>query len=166
MLVRKDSGIKEWPDLVGKTVVTTAGTTDEQAIRKLNTDKKMNLNIISAKEHSESFLILQTGRAVAFVMDDVLLYGERMKARQPGDWIVVGTPLAKEAYACMLRKDDAPFEKFVNTVLAKAMTSGEGLRIYKKWYESPIPPKGLNLQFPMSPDLAGFYKNPSNTPYQ
>ena len=113
MLVRKDSGIKEWPDLVGKTVVTTAGTTDEQAIRKLNQDQKMNLNIISAKEHSEAFLILQTGRAVAFVMDDVLLYGVKTTARRPSDWVVVGTPLAKEAYACMLRKDDVPFEKFV-----------------------------------------------------
>jgi glutamate/aspartate transport system substrate-binding protein len=166
MMVHKDSGIKDWPDLGGKTVVTGAGTTDERAIQKLNQDQKMNLKIISANEHSESFLLLQSGRAVAFVMDDILLYGDRMTARRPSDWIVVGTPLAKDAYACMLRKDDPQFEKFVNAVLVRAMASGEAARLYKKWFQSPIPPKGLNLDFPISPDLAAFFKNPNNTPYQ
>ena len=89
-----------------------------------------------------------------------------MTARRPSDWIVVGTPLAKDAYACMLRKDDPQFEKFVNAVLVRAMASGEAARLYKKWFQSPIPPKGLNLDFPISPDLAAFFKNPNNTPYQ
>lgn len=166
MMVRKDSGIKDWGDLAGKTIVTTAGSSPELFVRKMNQAKKMNMNIVSAKEHSEAFLHLESGRAVAFVMDDILLYGERMKAKHPGDWIVVGTPLEKDAYACMLRKDDPQFDKFVNNVLTKAMRSGEAARIYKKWFQSPIPPKGLNLEFPMSQDLANFFKKPNNTPYQ
>ena len=88
LLTKKDSGIKDFPDLAGKNVVTTAGTTSERLLRKMNEEKKMNMNIISAKDHGESFLTLETGRAVAFMMDDALLYGEMAKARKPGDWIV------------------------------------------------------------------------------
>ncbi|MCX7169426.1 MAG: transporter substrate-binding domain-containing protein, partial [Proteobacteria bacterium] len=103
LMTRKDSGIKDFPDLASKNVVTTAGTTSERLLRKLNEDKKLNMNIISAKDHGESFLTLETGRAVAFMMDDALLYGEMAKAKSAGDWAVVGTPQSREAYGCMLR---------------------------------------------------------------
>src|SRR6185295_17197494 len=92
LLTRKDSGIKDFPDLAGKTVVTTAGTTSERLIRKMNEEKKMNMNIISAKDHGESFLTVESGRAVAFMLDDALLAGERAKAKKPDDFIIVGTP--------------------------------------------------------------------------
>jgi len=165
LLTRKDSGVRDFADLAGRNVVTTAGTTSERLIRKMNDDKKLNMSIISAKDHGESFLTLETGRAVAFMMDDALLYGELAKAKKPGDWIVTGTPQSLEAYGCMLRKDDAAFKKIVDAALAKAMTSGEAEKIYKKWFQSPIPPKGLNLNFPMSDDVAKLYKSPNDKAY-
>ncbi|MGE5466385.1 MAG: glutamate/aspartate ABC transporter substrate-binding protein [Ignavibacteria bacterium] len=162
LLTKKDSGIKDFPDLAGKNVVTTAGTTSERLLRKYNDDKKLGMNIISAKDHGESFLTLETGRAVAFMMDDALLYGELAKAKKPGDWTVVGTPMSREAYGCMLPKDDTAFKKVVDTALTKAMTSGEAEKIYNKWFMSPIPPKGLNLNMPLSDDMKALYKNPND----
>jgi len=119
LLTRTDSGIHDFPDLAGKNVVTTAGTTSERLLRKLNEDRKMGMNIISAKDHGESFLTLERGSAGAFMMDDALLYGEMAKARMPGDWHVVGTPQSREAYGCMLRKDDPQFKAVVDSTIAR-----------------------------------------------
>lgn len=162
LLTRKNSGIRDFPDLGGKTVVTTAGTTSERLIRKMNEDKKMNMRIVSAKDHGESFLTLESGRAVAFMMDDALLYGEIAKSRKPADWIVVGAPQSREAYGCMLRKNDAPFKKLVDATIAEFETSAEAPILYRKWFQSPIPPKGLNLDFPMSEDIKALYKKPND----
>ena len=166
LLTKKDSGIKDFPDLAGKNVVTTAGTTSERLIRKMNEDKKLGMNIISAKDHGESFLTLETGRAVAFMMDDALLYGEIAKAKKPAEWAVVGTPQSSEAYGCMMRKDDPQFKKLVDTALAKVMTSPEIEKIYTKWFMSPIPPKGLNLNFPMSADNTKAFKSPNDKAFE
>ena len=166
LMTKKDSGIKDFPDLAGKNVVTTAGTTSERLLRKMNEEKKMGMNIISAKDHGEAFLTLETGRAVAFMMDDALLYGEMAKAKRPGDWVVVGTPQSKEAYGCMLRKDDPEFKKVVDAALTKAMTSGDAEKIYNKWFMAPIPPKGLNLNMPMSDDLKALYKAPNDKAFE
>ena len=162
LMVRKDAGIRDFPDLAGKNVVTTAGTTSERLLRKMNEDRQMKMNIISAKDHGESFLTLETGRAVAFMMDDALLYGEMAKAKRPGDWVVTGTPQSKEAYGCMLRKDDAGFKKVVDGALARAMASGEAEKIYSKWFMNPIPPKGLNLNMPLSDEMKALYKSPND----
>ena len=162
LMTKKESGIKDFPDLAGKNVVTTAGTTSERLIRKMNEEKKLGMNIISAKDHGESFLTLETGRAVAFMMDDALLYGELAKARRPADWAIVGTPQSYEAYGCMMRKDDPGFKKVVDAALAKAMTSGEAEAIYKKWFTQPIPPKGLNLNFPPSDAMLKLFKAPND----
>ena len=166
LMTKKESGIKDFPDLAGKNVVTTAGTTSERLIRKMNEEKKLGMNIISAKDHGESFLTLETGRAVAFMMDDALLYGELAKAKRPADWAVVGTPQSFEAYGCMMRKDDPAFKKLVDAALAKAMTSGEAEAIYKKWFTQPIPPKGLNLNFPPSDAMLKLYKAPNDKPFE
>jgi glutamate/aspartate transport system substrate-binding protein len=166
LLTRKDSGIKDFPDLAGKNVVTTAGTTSERLLRKLNEEKAMKMNIISAKDHGESFLTLESGRAVAFMMDDALLAGELAKARRPDDWVITGTPQSREAYGCMLRKDDAPFKKVVDAAIAQAMTSGEAEKLYQKWFLSPIPPKGLNLHLPLSDDMKQLFKNPNDKALQ
>ena len=166
LLTKKDSGIKDFPDLAGKNVVTTAGTTSERLLRKMNEDKQMKMNIISAKDHGESFLTLETGRAVAFMMDDALLYGEIAKAKKPGDWIVTGTAQSKEAYGCMLRKDDPEFKKVVDAALTKAMTSGDAEKIYAKWFMNPIPPKGLNLNMPMSEEMKALYKAPNDKAFE
>jgi glutamate/aspartate transport system substrate-binding protein len=164
LMAKKNSGIKDFPDLKGKTVVTTAGTTSERLLRKMNQDKSMDMNIISAKDHGDSFLTLSTGRAVAFMMDDALLAGERAKSNNPGDFVIVGTAQSHEAYGCMLRKNDPEFKKVVDDAIAKVETSGEGDAIYKKWFESPIPPKGLNLNFSESDDIKALFKSPNDKP--
>ncbi len=162
LLTKKDSGIKDFPDLKGKNVVTTAGTTSERLLRKMNEAEKMNMNIISAKDHGESFLTLETGRAAAFMMDDALLYGEIAKSKKPKDWIVTGAAQSKEAYGCMMRKDDPGFKKVVDAAIAKAETSGEAETIYNKWFTKPVPPKGLNLAMPLSDEMKALYKAPND----
>jgi glutamate/aspartate transport system substrate-binding protein len=124
MMTKKDSGIKDFPDLAGKNVVTTAGTTSERLLRKMNEDKKMAMNIITAKDQGESFMTVETGRAVAFMMDDALLVGERAKARKADDWAIVGKPQSFEAYGCMMRKDDPQFQNMVDGAIAKIETIG------------------------------------------
>ena len=166
LAVAKDGGVKDFADLAGKNVVTTAGTTSERIIRKMNDDQKMNMNIVSAKDHGEAFLTLETGRAVAFMMDDALLYGAIAKAKQPDKWTVVGTAQSKEAYGCMLPKDDAGFKTVVDAALAKVMTSGEAEKIYATWFTSPIPPKSLNLTMPISDDMKALYKSPNDKAFE
>lgn len=162
LMTKKDSGVKDFADLKGKTVVTTAGTTSERLLRKMNQEKNLGMNIISAKDHGDSFQTLETGRAVAFMMDDALLAGERAKAHEPGEWVIVGTPQSREAYGCMMRKDDAEFKKVVDDAIAQYQTSAKGEASYKKWFESPIPPKGLNLNFPLSDDMKALFKSPND----
>ncbi len=166
LLTKTDSGVKDFPDLAGKNVVTTAGTTSERLLRKMNDDNNMKMNIISAKDHGESFLTLETSRAVAFMMDDALLAGERAKAKRANDWVVVGAPQSREAYGCMMRKDDAEFKKLVDATIAKLETGGEAAKLYAKWFSNPVPPKGLNLDFAMSDDMKALFKNPNDKAYQ
>ena len=162
IMVKKDGGIKDWADLKGKNVVTTAGTTSERLLRKMNDDQKLGINIISTKDHGQSFLTLESGRAVAFMMDDALLYGERAKAKNPNDWIVVGKPQSRESYGCMIRKDDAPFKKLSDHVITGLMKDGSINTMYTKWFMQPVPPKGLNLDFPLSEDMKTLFKNPND----
>jgi glutamate/aspartate transport system substrate-binding protein len=162
LLTRRDSGIADFADLAGKNVVTTAGTTSERLLRRMNEQVKPRMSVISARDHGESFLTLETGRAAAFMMDDALLYGERAKARRPGDWVVTGTPQSREAYGCMLRKDDAPFKRLVDAAIARLMTSGEAERLYARWFQGPVPPKGLNLAFPLSEDMKALFRSPND----
>ena len=166
LLVKKDSGIKDFADLKGKNVVVTAGTTSERLIREMNEKDKMGMNVISAKDHGESFLTLQSGRVIAFMLDDALLAGERAKARKPEDWVIVGTPKSKEAYAMMIPKGDADFKRLVDETIAQAETSGEAAKLYQKWFQSPIPPKGLNLDLPLSDDMKELFKSPNDKAFQ
>lgn len=162
LLTRRDSGIKDFGDLAGRNVVTTAGTTSERLLRRMNEERKLGVNVISAKDHGESFLTLETGRAVAFMMDDALLHGELAKAKRPGDWVVTGTPQSREAYGCMLRRDDPAFKQLVDAAIARLMRSGAAAGIYQRWFQSPIPPKGLNLDFPLSEDMKALFKSPND----
>jgi glutamate/aspartate transport system substrate-binding protein len=166
LLTRKDSGVKDFSDLRGKNVVTTAGTTDERLLLKMNGEKAMNMNLISAKDHGQSFLILESGRAVAFVMDEPLLYGELTKARVPADWVITGTPLQTENYACMFRKDDPAFKKLADGVIADLMTSGRAEKLYYKWFNAPVPPRGINLKYPLSPEMKALYAKPNDKAFQ
>ena len=141
LMVKKNSEIKDFPDLKGKTVVTTAGTTSEVLLRAMNEKNSMGMDIISAKDHAESFLILQSDRAVAFMMDDALLAGERAKARNPNDWEIVGTPQSKEAYGMMLPKDDTAFKKVVDDAIAQAETSGRRKNFTRSGFYRRFRPK-------------------------
>jgi glutamate/aspartate transport system substrate-binding protein len=162
LLARKSSGINDFEDLKGKNVVTTAGTTSERLIKSMNADKAMGMNVISAKDHGESFLMLESNRAVAFMMDDALLAGEMAKAKKPDDWHVVGTPQSFEIYGCMVRKGDEGFKKVVDKALSDTFASGEINDIYNKWFLQPVPPKGLNLNFPMSDELKKLIAEPTD----
>ena len=163
LLTKKDSGIQGFDDLKGKTLVTTAGTTSERYIREYNDDKKMDINVISAKDHGEGFLMLENGRADAFMMDDVLLAGEKAKAKNPDEWVIVGEPQSFEIYGCMMRKDDAEFKAVVDEALANVFKSGEINSIYDKWFLNPIPPKNVNLKFEMSDNLKALIANPHDS---
>ncbi|QEY62211.1 glutamate/aspartate ABC transporter substrate-binding protein [Metapseudomonas lalkuanensis] len=162
LLSKKSASINEFDDLKGKNVVTTAGTTSERLLKSMNAEKQMGMNIISAKDHGESFLMLESGRAVAFMMDDALLYGEMAKAKKPDDWVVTGKPQSFEIYGCMVRKDDEAFKKVVDKAIADTFASGEINGIYDKWFTQPIPPKGLNLNFPMSEELKKLVASPTD----
>lgn len=162
LLVKKGSDIKDFADLKGKTVVVTSGTTSEVLLNKLNEEKKLEMRIISAKDHGDSFRTLETGRAVAFMMDDALLAGERAKAKKPDNWEIVGTPQSKEAYGCMMRKDDAEFKKLVDETIVKAQSSGEASKWFETWFKKPIPPKNLNMNFELSDDMKALFKAPND----
>ena len=162
LLSKKDSPYKDFADLKGKNVVTTAGTTSERILKAMNADKQMGMNVISAKDHGEAFNMLESGRAVAFMMDDALLAGEMAKAKKPTDWAVTGTPQSYEIYGCMLRKGDPEFKKAVDDAIVAYYKSGKINDTYNTWFQSPIPPKGLNLMFPMSDELKALIANPTD----
>ncbi|RWU20786.1 amino acid ABC transporter substrate-binding protein [Pseudomonas alkylphenolica] len=166
LLTKKDSGIQGLDDLKGKNVVSTAGTTNEKYLKNYNLEHNLGAFVISAKDHGEAFMMLQSGRAAAFYMDDALLYGERAKARDPHDWVVVGEAQSKEIYSCMMRKGDEQLLVAVNEALADVYRSGKIEGIYQRWFEQPIPPKGLNLEFPMTSELKGLIARPSSEPVQ
>ena len=162
LLVKKDGPIKDFADLKGKTVVVTSGTTSEVLLHKLNDEQKLDMRIISAKDHGDSFRTLETGRAVAFMMDDALLAGERAKAKKPDNWEILGTPQSKEANGSMLRKDDPQFKALVDETIAKAQTSGQAEKWFDTWFKKPIPPKNLNMNFELSDDMKALFKTPND----
>jgi glutamate/aspartate transport system substrate-binding protein len=164
LLVKSDSPIKGMADLKGRKVVSTTGTTNFQVMRKLNADQNLGIDLLGAKDHAESALMVQLGRADAFAMDDILLYGLRASAQNPADVAIVGEAVQVEPYAIMLRKDDPAFKKLVDDTLAGLMKSGEFETLYKKWFQSPIPPKGINLNAPMSQELRNNLKDLSDKP--
>ena len=163
-LVKAESGIKGLADLNNKIVVSTTGTTNYRIMRSLITEQKLPIELIAAKDHAESALLVQSGRAAAFAMDDILLYGLRASALNPADLAVVGESIQVEPYAIMLRKDDPALKKLVDGVLAGLMKSGDFDKLYRKWFMSPIPPKGINLNAPMGRELMDNMKALSDRP--
>jgi ABC-type amino acid transport substrate-binding protein len=164
LLVKAGSPIKSLADLGGKTVVSTTGTTNYQVLRKVNAERNLGFELLAAKDHAESALLVESDRADAFGMDDILLYGLRASAKNPAELAVVGESIQVEPYAIMLRKDDPAFKKLVDDTLIALMTSGEFEALYQKWFLSPIPPKGINLNAPMSKELKDNLKALSDKP--
>jgi ABC-type amino acid transport substrate-binding protein len=164
LLTKKGSGIHNYADLKNKTVASTTGTTNVQVLRKYDREHDLNMNLILGKDHGESMLLVESGRAVAFGMDDILLYGLRAAAKNPNDWEVVGDALQVEPYACMLRKDDPKFKALVDKVIGDMMKDGEFAKLYAKWFTSPIPPNNINLNAPMPQELKENLKELSDNP--
>lgn len=162
LLTKKGSEVKDFKDLVGKPVVVTSGTTSEVLLNKLNEKDKMDMRIISAKDHGDSFRTLESGRAVAFMMDDALLAGERAKAKKPDQWEIVGAPQSQEAYGCMMRKNDPAFKALLDETIATAQTSGVAEKSFDRWFKNPIPPKNLNLNFSLSDEMKVLFKAPND----
>lgn len=162
LLAPSKSGIKSIYDLTGKTVVTTKGTSSEALFNNLNKNHTLRANLILGKDHNESFAILEAGKADAFIMDDVLLATLRAASKDPDKYTLTRDPLTIEPLAIMLRKDDASFKKLVDNELHRAITQGEITTLYRKWFESPIPPNQINLKLPMSYLLRDSFKAPTD----
>lgn len=162
-VAKKSAHMDTIADLKGQTVVSTAGTTDLKALNELNTADKMGMNILSANDHGAAFLMVETGRAKAFLMDDILLYGLVANAKDPADFHISSASLGLEPYSLMLRRDDPEFKKVVDDAMTKLYKSGEIEKIYHKWFLSAIPPKGINLDFPISDSLKRVFANPTDS---
>ena len=164
LLAKKSSKIKNYADLAKKTVASTTGTTNALVMRKYNTEKNLDMDIVLGKDHADAFLLVESDRAVAFAMDDILLYGLIANAKNPADYEVVGEALQVEPYACMLAKDDKEFKKLVDDTFVGLMKSGEFEKMYTKWFLQPIPPKNVPLNLPMSDQLKENLKAFSDKP--
>lgn len=164
MAVKKASGISSLAQLDGKPVATTTGTTSVALMRANEKGKSIDFKEVYGKDHADSFLMLETDRAVAFVMDDNLLAGLIATSKSPDAYAIVGEALSTEPIAIMLRKDDPEFKKLVDSTVAGLMKSGEIEKLYAKWFVSPIPPRNVNLNFAMSDKLKELIHNPNDAP--
>jgi glutamate/aspartate transport system substrate-binding protein len=162
MLVKADSGITDISQLDNKPVVTTTGTTSDALIKESERGRHVDVKNLYGKDHADSFQMVASGRAAAFVMDDVLLAALIADSKNPKDFLIVGEPFGVEPYGIMLRKDDPQFKALVDKTLVGLMKSGEIDKIYDKWFMSPIPPKGINMNLPMSRELKDAIAHPND----
>jgi len=164
-VTKKASNIKTIDDLKGKTVVSTAGTTNIKQLNDANTEKKLGINIIPAKDHAEAFLMVETDRAVAFVMDDILLASLVAGSKEPAAYVIPEAAFSlPEPYGIMLRREDPAFKKLVDQAVGDFYKSPEGKANYDKWFMKPIPPKNLTLNVPLSAALKKVYDKPTDSP--
>jgi glutamate/aspartate transport system substrate-binding protein len=159
---KKANNLKTMNDLKGKTVVSTSGTTNLKQITEMNGAQNLGMNILTAKDHAEAFLMVETDRATAFFMDDILLYSLVANSKSPADYVISADALSIEPYGAMLRRDDPGFKKIVDKATADLYKSGQINAIYAKWFLSPIPPKGVNLNVPQSDALKKVFANPTD----
>src|ERR1043165_3034056 len=162
-VAKRSARINKLEDLKGKTIVSTAGTTNIKQITELNGQKNLGMNIISANGHPEAFQMVETGRAVAFVMDDILLYSLAAQSRTPNDYAISPEALSVEPYGIMVRKGDDAFKKVADAEMSRIMKSGEINAIYGKWFLKPIRPQGIDLNGPMSEQFKKVIANPTSS---
>jgi glutamate/aspartate transport system substrate-binding protein len=161
---KKSSNIKKIDDLKGKTVVSTSGTTNIKQLNDVNNEKKLGINVVPANGHAEAFLMVETDRAVAFVMDDILLASLVASSKTPDAYVISSDAFSlPEPYGIMVRRDDPDFKKVADAATAKLYKSPEIAKLYTKWFESPIPPKGLSLKLPMSATMKKAFASPSDS---
>ena len=166
LMAKRASRIGDYADLAHKTVVTVGGSTNEKTLRRQLEAQHIDAEVVLTKDYADALKIVADDKAAALALDDVLLYGLRANADDPGTWAVTGDALQVEPYACMVRKDDPAFKRLVDGTLTRLMKSGEFTRLYAKWFESPIPPHGANLDMPMSAALKGNLVTRSDRPAQ
>lgn len=162
ILSKKSAPIETMADAKGKTVVTLAGTTSVKVISEINAAQNLGLNVLSVKDLAEGMLTLQTERAVALIFDDVSIAGAAATSKNPGDFVMSAEPLSIEPYGIMLRRDDEAFKEVVNATLDELYASGEINAIYDKWFVQAIPPRGINMNFPMSSQLKKVIAQPTD----
>ncbi len=163
LVSKKSSKISKLDDLKGKTLVSTSGTSNLKQVTQLNGDKNLGINVVTAPDHSNAFQMVETDRAQAFAMDDILLYSLVASSKNPGDYVISSEALSIEPYGIMLRKGDPAFKKVADNAVAAVFKSGEINKIYAKWFQSPIPPKNINLNLPMSDSLKKIIANPTDS---
>ena len=162
-VAKKASNIAKLADLKGKTVVSTAGTTNIKWLTEENGKQNLGMNILTAKDHAEAFLMVETDRAAAFFMDDILLYSLVASSKAPADYVIGSEAYTVEPYGIMLRKDDPAFQKVADNATAQLYKSGAIMPIYTKWFLSAIPPKNVNLNVPVAAPLKNEFANPTNS---
>lgn len=164
--VKANSGITSIAQLAGKTIATTTGTTSVQTLRKHERANGVDFKEVFGKDHADSFLLLESGRADAFVMDGAILAGNIAKAKNPADFKIVGEVLSVEPIAIMIRKDDPAFKKAVDDSLKAVMKSGEIASIWNKWFEQPIPPANTKVGMPVNDATKAAWANPNDKPME
>ncbi len=162
--VRANSGIKDLKDLNGKTVATSTGTTSVQILRKNERAQGIDFKEVMGKDHADSFLLLESGRADAFVMDASILAANISKSKNPKDFAIVGPELSVEPIACMVRKGDAEFLNAVNASISRQIQDGSLAKLYDKWMVQPVPPNNVSLNLPMSEATKAAWASPNNKP--
>ena len=163
LLSKKSSKISTLADLKGKTLVSTSGTSNLKQVTQLNGEKNLGINIVTASEHPIAFQMVESDRAAAFAMDDILLYSMVANSKNPGEFVISPEALSVEPYGIMLRKNDPAFQKLADDAIDKVFKSGEINKIYAKWFLSPIPPKNINLNVPMSDALKKVIAHPTHS---
>jgi glutamate/aspartate transport system substrate-binding protein len=162
---KKSSKLNSIEDLKGKSVASTSGTNNIKQLTELNAARNLGINIIPAKDHAEAFLMVETDRAVAFVMDDILLASLVAASKEPDAYVISTDAFSKpEPYGIMVRKDDPAFKKVADGATAALYQSGDGIKLYEKWFQQKIPPRGLNLNVPLGPELKNEFAKPSDSP--
>ena len=163
---KANSGIAGIKDLNGKTVATTTGTTSVQTLRRNERSSGIDFKEVMGKDHADSFLLLESGRADAFVMDGSILAANASKSRNAADYKIVGEVLSVEPIACMLRKDDPAFKKAVDDSIKRQIADGSLAKLYDKWFMQPVPPTNTKIGLPMSEATKAAWANPNDKPME
>ncbi|MFC0179084.1 amino acid ABC transporter substrate-binding protein [Thorsellia kenyensis] len=164
--VKKDSGINSLKDLDGKTIATTTGTTSVQTLRKNKRAEGIDFKEVNGKDHADSFLLLETGRADAFVMDGSILAANISKSKDPSQFMILDDVLSIEPIACMLSKDDTELQELINASIKRQIEDGSLLNLYNRWFLEPIPPKDIVIGLPLPEKTKEVWANPNNNPME
>ncbi|MEW6705735.1 MAG: amino acid ABC transporter substrate-binding protein [Pseudomonadota bacterium] len=164
LVSKKDEPVMKLDDLRGKVVTSTVGTTSLKHLQDLYTTRRLDMSIVASRDDPDAFRMVQTGRAAAYAMDDVLLRSTVALARNPGDYVISDEALSVEPYGIMLSKDDPEFKRLADQAIVALFRSGEIHALYRRWFQSPIPPHGINLQLPMHPAMQRVIARPTDSP--